>query len=168
VRYDNFNSYPAFFWLTNTKQPSLHLPQLPGTSWMRSPEMRFSTRGEERLQHQGLLLHHTQLFPLRPCASQSKLSSSHVVPTVQPSNMVSNTPSGGESTRNWCHRIENTSLFTWWWFYLWQRGFPPGSWRYAQSMVRSIVQKMGALLWYPCQEGINTFQAVQIDLQMLL
>jgi len=31
VRYDNFDSYPAFCWLTNTKQPSLHPAQAPGT-----------------------------------------------------------------------------------------------------------------------------------------
>jgi len=31
-RYDNFDSYPAFCLLTNTKWPSLHLAQPPGTS----------------------------------------------------------------------------------------------------------------------------------------
>ena len=25
VRYDNFDSYPALYWLTNTQWPSLHL-----------------------------------------------------------------------------------------------------------------------------------------------
>jgi len=29
---DNFDSYPAFCWVTNTKQPSLHLAQPSGTS----------------------------------------------------------------------------------------------------------------------------------------
>jgi len=47
-------------------------------------------------------------------------------------------------------------------------GFPPGSWTYTQSMVQSIVPKTSAILWYPHQEGINTLQAVQIDLQTLL
>ena len=32
VKYDNFDSYPAFCWFTNTKWPSLHLAQPPGTS----------------------------------------------------------------------------------------------------------------------------------------
>ena len=32
VRYDNFDSYPAFCWLTNTKRPSFHLAHPPGTS----------------------------------------------------------------------------------------------------------------------------------------
>ena len=28
--YDDFDSYPAVCWVTNTKQPSLHLAQPPG------------------------------------------------------------------------------------------------------------------------------------------
>ena len=32
VRYDTFDSYPGFCWLTNTKWPSLHHAQPPGTS----------------------------------------------------------------------------------------------------------------------------------------
>jgi len=32
VRYHNLDSYPAFCRLTNTKWPSLHLAQRPGTS----------------------------------------------------------------------------------------------------------------------------------------
>jgi len=31
VKYDNFPSYPAFCWLTNTNRPSLHLAQPLGT-----------------------------------------------------------------------------------------------------------------------------------------
>ena len=31
-RYDDFDPYPAFCWLTNTKRRSLHLAQPPGTS----------------------------------------------------------------------------------------------------------------------------------------
>ena len=31
-RYEHCDSYPAFCWLTNTKQPSLHLAQPPDTS----------------------------------------------------------------------------------------------------------------------------------------
>jgi len=49
-----------------------------------------------------------------------------------------------------------------------QGGFPLGSSLYTQSMVRSTVQRMSAMLWWSRQEGINAFQAVQIDLQMLL
>jgi len=47
-------------------------------------------------------------------------------------------------------------------------GFPPGSWRYTQSTIQNIVPRMSAILWLPRQEVINTLQAVQIDLQMLL
>jgi hypothetical protein len=36
------------------------------------------------------------------------------------------TPSNGKSTRNWCHRIENTSLFALRCFYLCQRGISSG------------------------------------------
>ena len=32
ARCDTFGSYPAFLWLTNTKRPSIHHAQLPGTS----------------------------------------------------------------------------------------------------------------------------------------
>jgi len=39
------------------------------------------------------------------------------------------TPSGGKSTRNGCHRIENTSLFTLRCFYLCQRGISTGKLR---------------------------------------
>jgi len=83
-------SYPAFCWLMNTKRPILHLAQPPGTSWMRSLEMRFSTRGEDSLRRWALLWHHIPLLPLRPSASRSTLSSSEVVPCVQPSNTATN------------------------------------------------------------------------------
>ena len=52
--------------------------------------MRVSTRGEDSLRRWALLWHHIPLLPLRPHASLSKLSSSQVVPTVQPSNMAAN------------------------------------------------------------------------------
>jgi len=114
VRYDNFDSHPAFCWLMNTHRPSLLFAHPPGTSWMRSLKTSFSTRGEASLRCQALLLHNTRLLLLRSCASRSKLSSSQVVPTVQPSNTATNMPSGGKSTCNWCHRIENRSLFALW------------------------------------------------------
>ena len=49
-----------------------------------------------------------------------------------------------------------------------KRRFPPGRWIYTQSMVYSIVLKMNSILLSPCQEDINTLQAVLIHLQMLL
>jgi len=51
------------------------------------------------------------LLSLRPCTSSSKLSILRVVPTVQPFNTASNTPSSGKRTLNGCHRIENASCF---------------------------------------------------------
>jgi len=109
--YDNFDSYLAFCWLTNTKHPSLYLAQPPGTLCMTSLKTRFSTRGEGCLWCQALLVHHTPLLPLRTHPSRSKLTSSQVLPNVQPSNTASNTPSVGKRTNHWYHRIENTSLF---------------------------------------------------------
>jgi len=79
-----------FCWLTNTKRPSLHLAELPGTSWTTSLEMRFSSPGEDSLPRWALVLHYPSVLPLRPCPSWSKLSSSQVVPTVQPSNTATN------------------------------------------------------------------------------
>ena len=111
MRYANFDSYPVFCWLTNTKRPSLHLAQLPGTSWTTILKRRLSTCCKDTVQCRALLLHHTPLLPLRPCTSWSKPSSSPVVPTVQASNMSTNMPSGRKSTGYWCHRIENTSWF---------------------------------------------------------
>ena len=112
VWYDNCDSYPAFYWLMNTNQPSLHFAQPPGTSWMRSLEPKFGTCGEAILWCPVSLLRHIPLIPLRPRASQSKLSSSQLVPTILSSNTATNTPSGGNSTCNWCDGIENTSLFS--------------------------------------------------------
>jgi hypothetical protein len=74
----------------NTKRPSLHLAELPGTSQMTSLEMSLSPRGENSFPLWVLLLHHTSLLPLRPRVSRSKLSRSQVVPTVQPSNTATN------------------------------------------------------------------------------
>jgi len=116
VRYDAFDSYPAFRWLTNTKQPSLLPAQPPGTSWTTSLKTRFSTCGEDSLRCWTFLLCRKPLLTLRPHASRSKQSSSQVDLTVQPSNKATNTPSGGRSTHNWCHRIENTWLFNLWCF----------------------------------------------------
>jgi len=112
VRYDNFDSYPVFWWLMNTNWPSLRLAQSPGTPWMRCLDTRFSTCGEESSWHWALLLDHTPLLPLRPHATQSKQSSFQVAATVQPSNPAINMPSGGKRTANWCHKIANTSLFS--------------------------------------------------------
>ena len=100
VRCEIFDSYPAFWWLMNTKRPSLHLAKSPGTSNMRSLKTRVSTCGEECLPCLALLWHHMSLLPLGPCTFRNKLSSSQVVPTVGPSNMVTNTPSGGKRRRN--------------------------------------------------------------------
>ena len=80
VRYDTFDSYPVFCWLTNTTRSSLHLALPLGTSYMTSLERRCSTRGEDSLQRQALLLHHIPLLLLRRHASQSKQSGSRVVP----------------------------------------------------------------------------------------
>ena len=49
VRYDNFYSYPAFCWLTNTKWLSFRLAQPPGTSLMRSFKKKFGIHAEECL-----------------------------------------------------------------------------------------------------------------------
>jgi len=98
-------------WLTNTKQPSLHLALPPGTSWPRCLDTRSSTRSEVCFQRWELGLHHSPLVPLRPHASRSTLSCSPVVPTGQPSSKATNMPSGGKRSCNWCHRLENTSLF---------------------------------------------------------
>ena len=85
-----FDSYPGCCWLMNTKRPSLHVAHPPSTSGMRSLETRSSTRGDDTLRHRALLWHHIPHLPLRPRASRSKLSSSQVVPTVQPSNTATN------------------------------------------------------------------------------
>jgi len=111
VRYDIFDSYLAFCWLTKTDGISLHFTQLRGTSWTRSLETRYSSSAEDCSRCRALLLHHTLLSLPRPLASQIKLSSSQVVWTVQPSNMASNTPSGGQCTHHWCHKMRNLSFF---------------------------------------------------------
>jgi hypothetical protein len=79
-----------FCSLTNTKRRSLHPATPPGTSGTTSLETRFSTRREDNFQCRALLWHLIPLLPLRPHPSRSKLSSSQVVPTVQPSNMATN------------------------------------------------------------------------------
>ena len=100
VRYGNFDSYPAFCWLMNTKQPTFHVARPPGTSWMRSLETRFCTPAAESLRRPASLLHVTPLSQLRPCESRSTLHRSQVVITVQPSITATDTPGGGNSTRN--------------------------------------------------------------------
>jgi len=95
-RWDIYTRVPAICWfnlfclLTNTKRPSHHLAEPPGTSLMRSIGTRFSTRGDGSLRRRALLWHLIPLLPLRPRASRSKLSSYLVVPTVQPSNTATN------------------------------------------------------------------------------
>jgi hypothetical protein len=96
-RWDIYTRVPAiswfnlFCWLTNTKWPSLLFGEPPGTTQMRSLETRFSIRGANSIRRRVLLWHLVLLFPLRPRASRSKLSSALVVRTVQPSNTVTNT-----------------------------------------------------------------------------
>jgi len=100
VRYDDFDSYPALCWLKNTKRPSLHRAQPPGTARMRLLETRYSTRGEESLLHQALGLQLKQCSTVRPRASRSTLRLAQVVSTVQASNTATNTPGCGQSTPN--------------------------------------------------------------------
>jgi len=120
VRYKNFDSYSVLWWLTNTKRASHQLAQLPRSWLTTSLDTRLSTCSEDNFPRRVLLLHKTPLFPLRPGASRSKLSSSQVVPTVQASNTATNTPSSGDSIRNWCHRIANSSVFALWCCYFCQ------------------------------------------------
>jgi len=47
VRYQYFDSYPSFSWLTNTKRHSLGPAQPPSISWTRSLQATYSTCGEE-------------------------------------------------------------------------------------------------------------------------
>jgi len=103
-----FNLYCS---LTNMKRPSRHFAQLPRTALMISLQTRFISCGEESLWHWALLLPHKPLLQFRPCAFRSILSSFQVVPTVQPSNTATNTPSSGHCTCNWRRRMEDTLLF---------------------------------------------------------
>jgi len=93
---------------------------------MRSWQITFYTYGEEGLWRWVLLLNYSPLLPLRHGTSQSKLSCSQVVPTVQPSNMVTNMPSGGKDTCNRYHRMEIMSVFTLQSIQLSQRGTSTG------------------------------------------
>jgi len=120
ARCDNVDSYPVFWWLTNTKWPSLHCAQPPVSWWMRILEMRGCTCGEECFRCEELLLHATLRETLWPCAARRNLSSSHLVPPVQPSNTATNAASSGMITHNWCYSIVITSLFTLRCFYLCQ------------------------------------------------
>jgi hypothetical protein len=99
-RYDNFDSYPPFCWLINTKWPSHYVAQPPLSSWMRSLKNRFNIRSEDSIWRQASVLHYISLSPLRPYASLSKLTSSQDVPTAQQSNTHTNALSGGKGTRN--------------------------------------------------------------------
>jgi len=90
LKFLQFDSYPGFCWLMNTQQPSLHLGQPLGTSWMMSFKMRFSISDEDSLRCRVLVWYLIPLLGLRPHASRSKLSSSLIVPTVQPSNTATN------------------------------------------------------------------------------
>jgi hypothetical protein len=70
------------------KRPLLYLAQPPGTLWTRSLKPRCSTCCEDNFRCQALLWHLIPLVLLRPPASRSTLSSSHVVPIVEPSHMA--------------------------------------------------------------------------------
>jgi len=85
-----FDSYPAFRLLLNTTWPSLHLAEPAGTSGVRSLETRFRTRGDDSPQYRAFFWHHIPSLALRPDASRSKLSSSQVDATMQPSNRTTN------------------------------------------------------------------------------
>ena len=148
VKYDNVDSYPAFCRLTNTQRPCLHLAQWPGTTWMRICKTRFRTGGEERWWYQGMLLNFESRSLLSSGAPLSKLSNCQVVPTVQPSNAPTNTLSCAKSTWNWCHRMNNTSLFTFQCFNLCERGIISrkpkiywiDSWKYcAMNQSKTII-----------------------------
>jgi len=106
----------------NPKRRSLHLAQPAATSWMRSLKPRFSICSHNSLRHWVFLVHHMRLLLRRPHASQRELRSSQAVPNVQPSTAANNMSSGGKCNWNWCHKIENASLFALQFFYLGQRG----------------------------------------------
>jgi len=95
-RWDIYPRVPAIFWfnlfcwLSNTKQPGQHLAEPCGTSWTKSFKKRFITLGEDNIQHWAFHCHLVSLLPLRPPASRCKLTSSLVIPAVQPSNMATN------------------------------------------------------------------------------
>jgi hypothetical protein len=95
----------------NTEWPNLHFTKPLAASWMRSRQIKFHRCAEESIWHWVLLLDYSPHLPLRHGASRSKLSCSQVVPTAQPSNMVTNIPCGGKNTCNWYHRMEIMSLF---------------------------------------------------------
>ena len=82
MRCDRFDWCCALCWLTNTKQPRLHIAHPPCTWWIRSLKRRFITCRLDTLWLWVLLFHQTSLLPLRDLASQSKPSSSQIVPTV--------------------------------------------------------------------------------------
>jgi hypothetical protein len=74
--------FNLFCCLNNTKFPTIHHAQPPGTRWLRKHGMRLSTFSEDCIRHRPLLWYHIPLSPLRPCASPNKLSSCTVDPTV--------------------------------------------------------------------------------------
>jgi hypothetical protein len=93
-----------------TKRPSLDLAQPPSTSWIRSLKTIFSTHSEDSLQCQVLLCitnncYCSDLVHVRANWIVLKLSKVVHHPTQLPM------PSSRKSSRNWCYRIENTSLF---------------------------------------------------------
>jgi hypothetical protein len=85
-----FDSYAVLCWLMNPQWPINHLVDPPGISWMRSLETRYGTHGEDSLWCWALNTHRIPHWPLRYCASQSKLSYSEVISSVQPSNTAMN------------------------------------------------------------------------------
>jgi hypothetical protein len=94
LQYLRFGSYLALCWLMNTKWPRLHHVQPPGPWWMRRLKARISTRSEDCLLHWALLWDLIPHLQLRPRAFWSKLSSSQVVPTVEPCNTATNALQG--------------------------------------------------------------------------
>jgi len=168
VGYDFFDSYAVFCWLTNRTQPSLPCGQPPGTSWMRSFERRLNTQAEEGLWCQELLLddtpqyrsdlihhgaHWVVLRRSQLCNHPTRLQTCRAVEKAHATDVV-----------GW--RIRHCSLCNT--FSSPKGEFPPRSWEYKQSIVRSIGPRIRVILWWPRQEVINTLQVVQIDLQTLL
>jgi hypothetical protein len=88
-RWDIYIRVPAISWfnlncwLTKRKQPSLHLAEPPTTSWLSSFETRLITCNKDSIWCRALHWENVPLLLLRPHASQTKLSSSLLGPTVE-------------------------------------------------------------------------------------
>jgi len=115
-----------FCWLTNTKWPSLHLRQPPSTTWTTSIMNKISTFVGDSLCYRVLLLPHTPFSH----SNVVHLRATWLVPTLpqlcdHPTLLPM--PSSGNSTRNWCHWIENASLMTLQYFCHCKRGISTGN-----------------------------------------